>query len=137
MPKREPTSAEYQFLLDENDALRRDNVRLRTELKNKDQTIDHLELKDRARMKRMGDKDEEIYQLGVANRDLETENRNLKFDNTQLLERLTKQQQSIIDRLQPTGHSDILGDALERARMKKVSDSPAIKSQPASSPPSP
>ena len=37
MPKLEPTSAEYQQLLDENDTLRSRNVRLRGELKHKDQ----------------------------------------------------------------------------------------------------
>ena len=53
---------------------------LRAELKTKDQTIDRLELADRAKVKRMGDLHEQVYQLGVANRDLETEVRNLKFE---------------------------------------------------------
>jgi hypothetical protein len=48
LPKREPTSAEYQALLNENDALRLENVQLR-------QTINHLELKEQAKEKRMGD----------------------------------------------------------------------------------
>jgi hypothetical protein len=48
----------------------------------------------------MGDRHEQIYQLGVSNRDLEVENRNLKFDKEDLLERLTEKQQSIIDKLQ-------------------------------------
>ena len=87
-PKHEPTSdkevtalrAEYQHLLEENDALRIENVQLRRQLRSKDQTIDHLELKDHARTKRMGDLHEQVYQLGVAKADLETENRNLKLD---------------------------------------------------------
>ena len=120
MPKHEPTNAEYQSLLDENDALRRDNVLLRTELKSKDQTIDRLELADRAKAKRMGDLHEQIYQLGVANRDLETENRNLKLDKERLLESLTDKQQYIIDHLQPTRVGpDILGEVLEAARSKR------------------
>ena len=60
MVKLEPTSAEYLSLLDENDALRRDNVLLRTELKTKNQAISGLELKGRARLNRMGDMEEEI-----------------------------------------------------------------------------
>jgi regulator of replication initiation timing len=44
MAKQEPTSKEYQQVLEENDALRIENVALRRELKTKDQTIDHLEL---------------------------------------------------------------------------------------------
>jgi regulator of replication initiation timing len=59
--------------LDENDALRIENVQLRRELKTKDQIIDHLELKDRAKEKRIGGLHEKIYQLGVANRDLKAE----------------------------------------------------------------
>ena len=115
MPKHEPTSKEYQQVLDENDALRIENVQLRRELKSKDHTIDHLELKDRAKEKRMGDLHEQVYQLGVANRDLETEVRNLKFDKEHLLERLADKQQYIIDRFQLTGPGDVLGGALERA----------------------
>jgi len=120
MPKRQPTNEEHQQLLDENDALRIENVALRRELKSKDQTIDHLELKDRAKEKRMGDLHDRIYELGVANRDLETEVRNLKFDKEHLLERLADKQQHIIDRFQLTGPGDVLGGALERAtrRMK-------------------
>ena len=53
MPKRQPTNEEHQQLLDENDALRIENVALRRELKSKDQTIDHLGLKDRAKEKRV------------------------------------------------------------------------------------
>ena len=72
MAKYEPTSTERQ-LFEENDALR-------LKLVSKDQTIerlkaeiDHLELKVRAKEKRMGDLHEQIYQLGVTNGDLETE----------------------------------------------------------------
>jgi len=122
MPKHEPTSKEYQQVLDENDALRIENVQLRremtalrAELKTKDQTIDQLGLKDRAKSMHMGDLHEQIYQLGVANRDLETEVRNLKFDKEHLLERLADKQQYIIDRFQLTGPGDVLGGALERA----------------------
>ena|SRR5215472_1287786 len=127
MAKHEPTSKEYQQVLDENDALRIENVQLRremtalrAELKTKDQTIDQLGLKDRAKSMHMGDLHEQIYQLGVANRDLETEVRNLKFDKEHLLERLADKQQYIIDRFQLTGPGDVLGGALERAtrRMK-------------------
>jgi regulator of replication initiation timing len=126
MAKHEPTSKEYQQVLDENDALRIENVQLRremtalrAELKTKDQTIDQLGLKDRAKSMHMGDLHEQIYQLGVANRDLETEVRNLKFDKEHLLERLADKQQYIIDRFQLTGPGDVLG-GLERAtrRMK-------------------
>ena len=68
----------------------------------------------------MGDLHHRIYELGVANRDLETEVRNLKLDKEQLLERLAHKQQYIIDRFQLTGPSDVLGGALEGAtrRMK-------------------
>ena len=122
-PKHEPTSdkevtalrAEYQHLLEENDAMRIENVQLRRQLRSKDETIDHLELKDHARTKRMGDLHEQVYQLGVVNRDLETEVRNLKFDKEHLLERLADKQQYIIDRFQLTGPGDVLGGALERA----------------------
>jgi len=114
----EPTSAEYQHLLDENDALRRDNVLLRNELKSKDQTIDQLELKDRARAERMGDLHEQIYQLGVTKWDLEAEVRNLKLDKERLLESLTEKQQYIIDKLHQQVGPDILGEVLERARSK-------------------
>ena len=119
MAKYEPTSTERQ-LFEENDALR-------LKLVSKDQTIarlkaeiDQLELKDRAKEKRMGDLHDRIYELGVANRDLETEVRNLKFDKEHLLERLADKQQHIIDRYQLTGPGDVLGGALERAtrRMK-------------------
>jgi regulator of replication initiation timing len=97
MPKHEPISdkevtalrAEYQHLLEENDALRIENVQLRRQLRSKDETIDHLELKDHARTKRMGDLHEQIYQLGVAKQDLETENRNLKFTAHPSLARIT------------------------------------------------
>jgi hypothetical protein len=63
---------------------------------------------------------DQIYQLGVANRDLEGENRNLKFDKERLSEKLTEKQQFIIDRIAPTVRrmGDILGDALERAQIK-------------------
>ena len=71
-PKHDALAEENRHLNAENDALRIENVALRRELKSKDQTIDHLELNDRAREKRMGDLHEQIYQLGVANRDLET-----------------------------------------------------------------
>ena len=127
MAKHEPTSKEYQQVLDENDALRIENVQLRremtalrAELKTKDQTIDQLGLKDRAKGMHMGDLHEQIYQFGVANRDLETEVRNLKFDKEHLLERLADKQQYIVDRFQLTGPGDVLGGALERAtrRMK-------------------
>ena len=120
MPKHQPTNEEHQQMLDENDALRIENVQLRRELKSKDQTIDQLQLKDRARSMHIGDLHEQIYQLGVTNRDLETEVRNLKFDKEQLLERLADKQQYIIDRFQLTGPGDVLGGALERAtrRMK-------------------
>ena len=57
-----------------------------------------MRLKDRAKEKRMGDLHDRIYELGVANRDLETEVRNLKLDKEQLLERLAHKQQYIIDR---------------------------------------
>jgi chromosome segregation ATPase len=122
MPKHEPTGAEYQSLLEENDVLRREIVELRNELtglraelKTKDQTIERLELADRAKAKRMGDLHEQIYQLGVAKWDLETEVRNLKFDKEQLLERLADKQQYIIDRFQLTGPGDVLGGVFECA----------------------
>jgi hypothetical protein len=80
MPKLEPTSADYQHLLDENDALRSVNVWLRNRLKSREQTIDqlnltisHLNLRDRDREKHIGDLRDQIYQLGVANRDLKAE----------------------------------------------------------------
>jgi len=125
-PKHEPTSdkevtalrAEYQHLLEENDALRIENVQLRRQLRSKDQTIDHLELKDHARTKRMGDLHEQVYQLGVAKADLETDNRNLKLDKEHLLESLTEKQQYLIDKLHEQVGPDILGEALERARTK-------------------
>jgi hypothetical protein len=67
---------------------------------------------------------DQIYQLGVANRDLEAENRNLKFDKERLLEKLTEKQQFIIERITPTVRrmGDILGEALERARIKERQD---------------
>jgi hypothetical protein len=68
----------------------------------------------------MGELHEQIYDLGVANRDLEAESRNLKFDKERLLEKLTEKQQFIIERIAPTVRrmGDILGDALERAQIK-------------------
>jgi len=105
MAKYEPTSTERQ-LFEENDALR-------LKLVSKDQTIERLKAEiDQLELK--------IYELGVANRDLETEVRNLKFDKEHLLERLADKQQHIIDRFQLTGPGDVLGGALERAtrRMK-------------------
>ena len=63
MAKYEPTSTERQ-LFEENDALR-------LKLVSKDQTIERLKAEiDQLELK--------IYELGVANRDLETEVRNLK-----------------------------------------------------------
>jgi regulator of replication initiation timing len=120
MPKHEPTIAELQQLLSENDALRMEIVQLRAELTRKDQTIHQLELKDRAKSMHMGDLHEQIYQLGVANRDLKTEVRNLKLDKERLLERLADKQQYIIDHIQSSGVGpDILGEVLEAARVKK------------------
>ena len=88
MAKYEPTSTERQ-LFEENDALR-------LKLVSKDQTIERLKAEiDQLELK--------IYELGVANRDLETEVRNLKFDKEHLLERLADKQQHIIDRFQLTG----------------------------------
>jgi hypothetical protein len=116
--QQQPTSEEYQQVLQENDALRTENVQLRRQLRSKDQTIDQLQLKERAKSMHMGDLHEQIYQLGVANRDLETEVRNLKLDKEQLLERLADKQQYIIDRFQLTGPGDVLGGALERARRR-------------------
>jgi regulator of replication initiation timing len=119
MPKRDPTSAEYEQVLAENDALRIENVGLRRELKSKDQTIDRLELADRARSKRMGELHDQIYQLGFAKARLEIAKANLEFDNKRLLEKLTEQQQSIIDQLQlKRAGPDILGEVLEAARIK-------------------
>jgi|SRR6516164_2716653 len=120
MPKHQPTNEEHQQVLEENDALRVENVQLRRELKSKDQTIDQLQLKERAKSMHVGDLHEQIYQLGVANRDLEIEVRNLKLHKEHLLERLADKQQYIIDRFQLTGPGDVLGGALERAtrRMK-------------------
>jgi regulator of replication initiation timing len=120
MSKHEPTISELQQLLSENDALRMEIVQLRAELTRKDQTIDQLELKDRAKSMHMGDLHEQIYQLGVANRDLKTEVRNLKLDKERLLERLADKQQYIIDHIQSSGVGpDILGEVLEAARVKK------------------
>jgi septal ring factor EnvC (AmiA/AmiB activator) len=125
--KRKPTSAEFQQLLEENDALRLELVskdqtiaQLKAELRTKDQTVDQLELNDQARTKRMEELHDQISDLGVANRDLEAENRNLKFNKERLLEKLTEKQQFIIDRIAPTVRrmGDILGDALERAQIK-------------------
>jgi hypothetical protein len=65
----------------------------------------------------MGDLHEQIYQLGVAKADLETEVRNLKSDKEQLLERLANKQQYIIDHIQPKKVGpEILGEVLDRAR---------------------
>jgi hypothetical protein len=66
----------------------------------------------------MGDLHEQIYQLGVAKADLETENRNLKLDKERFLESLAEKQQYIIDKLHQQVGPDILGEALERARTK-------------------
>src|SRR6516162_11885817 len=92
-PSARPTSKEYQRALDEIDTLRLELVRkdqtiaqLQAELRTKDQTIDHLELNDRAKTKGMDDLHDQIYQLGVANRDLETEIRNLKLEKERVLE---------------------------------------------------
>jgi hypothetical protein len=64
----------------ENVQLRKEATALRAGLKNKDQsdlryaqTIDHLQLADRAKTKRMEKLHDRIYELGVANRDLEAE----------------------------------------------------------------
>jgi hypothetical protein len=95
-------------------------VQLRGELTRKDQTIHQLELKDRAKSMHMGDLHEQIYQLGVANRDLKTEVRNPKLDKERLLERLADKHQYIIDHVQSSGVGpDILGEVLEAARVKK------------------
>src|SRR6516225_4801102 len=119
MAKYEPTSTERQ-LFEENDALR-------LKLVSKDQTIarlkaeiDQLELKDRAKEKRMGDLHDRIYQLGSANRDLEAEIRNLKLDKKSLLGKLAEKQQFITDHIQPKVRriGDILGEVLETARIK-------------------
>jgi len=107
MAKYEPTSTERQ-LFEENDALR-------LKLVSKDQTIERLKAEiDQLELK--------IYELGVANRDLETEVRNLKFDKEHLLERLADKQQHIIDRFQLTGPGDVLGGALERATRRMEND---------------
>ena len=107
MAKYEPTSTERQ-LFEENDALR-------LKLVSKDQTIERLKAEiDQLELK--------IYELGVANRDLETEVRNLKFDKGHLLERLADKQQHIIDRFQLTGPGDVLGGALERATRRMEND---------------
>ena len=123
-PSARPTSKEYQQALDEIDTLRLELIRkdqtiaqLQAELRTKDQTIDHLELNDRAQTKRIDDLHHQIYQLGVAGRDLETEIRNLKLDKGRLREKLTNQQQFIIDQIQPTLRrtGDVLGEVLDRA----------------------
>jgi len=107
MAKYEPTSTERQ-LFEENDALR-------LKLVSKDQTIERLKAEiDQLELK--------IYELGVANRDLETEVRNLKFDKEHLLERLADKQQHIIDRYQLTGPGDVIGGALERATRRMEND---------------
>ena len=133
MPKADPRSARKRQrskgrpsaqALDEIDTLRLELIRkdqtiaqLQAELRTKDQTIDHLELNDRAKTKRMDDLHDQIYQLGVANRDLEAEIRDLKLDKERLLEKLTNQQQFIIDQIQPTLRrtGDVLGEVLDRA----------------------
>ena len=133
MPKADPRSARKRQrskgrpsaeALDEIDTLRPELIRkdqtiaqLQAEVRTKDQTIDHLELNDRDKTKRMDDLHDQIYQLGVANRDLEAEIRNLKFDKERLLEKLTNQQQFIIDQIQPTLRrtGDVLGEVLDRA----------------------
>jgi len=133
MPKADPRSARKRQrskgrpsaeALDEIDTLRLELIRkdqtiaqLQAELRTKDQTIDHLELNDRDKTKRMDDLHDQIYQLGVANRDLEAEIRNLKLDKERLRERLTNQQQFIIDQIQPTLRrtGDVLGEVLDRA----------------------
>ena len=123
-PSARPTSKEYQQALDAIDTLRLELIRkdqtiaqLQAEVRTKDQTIDHLELNDRDKTKRMDDLHDQIYQLGVANRDLEAEIRNLKLDKERLLEKLTNQQQFIIDQIQPTLRrtGDVLGEVLDRA----------------------
>ena len=133
MPKADPRSARKRQrskgrpsaeALDEIDTLRPELIRkdqtiaqLQAEVRTKDQTIDHLELNDRDKTKRMDDLHDQIYQLGVANRDLEAEIRNLKLDKELLLEKLTNQQQFIIDQIQPTLRrtGDVLGEVLDRA----------------------
>ena len=133
MPKADPRSARKRQrskgrpsaeALDEIDTLRPELIRkdqtiaqLQAEVRTKDQTIDHLELNDRDKTKRMDDLHDQIYQLGVANRDLEAEIRNLKLDKERLLEKLTNQQQFIIDQIQPTHRrtGDVLGEVLDRA----------------------
>src|SRR5215472_16387377 len=103
-------SKEHQQALDEIDTLRLELIR-------KDQTIAQLQLNDRDKTKRMDDLHDQIYQLGVANRDLEAEIRNLKLDKERLRERLTNEQQFIIDQIQPTLRrtGDVLGEVLDRA----------------------
>src|SRR6516164_846832 len=111
-PSARPTSKEYQQALDEIDTLRLELIR-------KDQTIAQLqaEVRTKDQTKRMDDLHDQIYQLGVANRDLEAEIRNLKLDKERLLEKLTNQQQFIIDHIQPTLRrtGDVLGEVLDRA----------------------
>jgi len=120
MPKHQPTNEEHQQVLDENDALRIENVQLRRELNTEDQTIDQLQLKERAKSMHMGDLHEQIYQLGVANRDLETEVRNLKLDKEHLQERLADKQQYIIDGFQLTGPGDVLGGAPSKRATRRM-----------------
>ena len=133
MPKADPRSARKRQrskgrpsaqALDEIDTLRLELIRkdqtiaqLQAELRTKDQTIDHLELNDRAKTKGMDNLRDQIYQLGVVNRDLETEIRNLKLEKERVLEKLTNQQQFIIDQIQPTLRrtGDVLGEVLDRA----------------------
>ena len=136
MPKADPRSARKRQrskgrpsaeALDEIDTLRLELIRkdqtiaqLQAELRTKDQTIDHLELNDRAKTKRMDDLHDQIYQLGVANRDLEAEIRNLKLDKERLVGKLAEKQQFITDHIQPKVRriGDILGEVLETARIK-------------------
>jgi hypothetical protein len=53
MPTQQPTSEEHQHLLEENDALRLELVHRDQIIASKGQTIDQLQLAERAKSKRM------------------------------------------------------------------------------------
>ena len=70
---RQPTRAELHLLLKENDGLRTEIVRLRSELTSKQQYASRLELLLRKRMERIDELNAEVDQLRHQNKKLDAE----------------------------------------------------------------
>ena len=70
---RQPTRAELQLLLKENDGLRTEIVRLRREIENREGAVGRLELLLRERMERVDELTAQVDQLRHQNKKLDAE----------------------------------------------------------------